>query len=158
MATMRTLIYKRTHKGDPDENGWFGAHDCMGRVRKTDFDAVIGTGGMSSGPRSAGIAGKVNWIGIGAKKRRNNGRAPMVSFEHFVLFYEDGQDLWKLAPKLAARMYKDHAPRIKFNQDLTATEKAEVSRLLQLAVRKPASAARPGEVWSRTKQRCRICC
>jgi hypothetical protein len=30
---MRTLIYKRTHTGDPDANGCFGIYDCMGRVR-----------------------------------------------------------------------------------------------------------------------------
>ena len=39
---MQTLIYKRTHKGDPDKQGRFGIHDCMGRVRSRDFDAVIG--------------------------------------------------------------------------------------------------------------------
>ncbi len=40
---MRTLIYKRTHSGDPDpETGVFGNHDCMGRVKDWQFDAVIG--------------------------------------------------------------------------------------------------------------------
>jgi hypothetical protein len=38
---MRTLIYKRTHTGDPDASGCFGIFDCMGRVRALDFDAVI---------------------------------------------------------------------------------------------------------------------
>ena len=42
---MRTLIYKRTHPGDPDEKGRFGICDCMGRVRAWDFEAVIGVGG-----------------------------------------------------------------------------------------------------------------
>ena len=39
---MRTLIYKRTHPGDPDAKGRFGIYDCMGRVRAWDFEAVIG--------------------------------------------------------------------------------------------------------------------
>lgn len=58
---MRTLIYKRTHHGDPDETGQFGIHDCMGRVRTWDFDAVIGVGGQGPEPRSHGLDGKVNW-------------------------------------------------------------------------------------------------
>jgi len=53
---MRTLIYKRTHTGDPDANGCFGIYDCMGRVRALDFDAVIGIGGIGSEAQWAGIA------------------------------------------------------------------------------------------------------
>jgi hypothetical protein len=35
---MRTLIYKRTHSGDPDpETGIFGNHDCEGEVRDWAF-------------------------------------------------------------------------------------------------------------------------
>jgi len=45
---MRILIYKRTHTGDPDLKGRFGIHDCMGRVRDYDYDAVIGVGGIVS--------------------------------------------------------------------------------------------------------------
>jgi hypothetical protein len=48
---MRTLIYKRTHPGDPDTTGRFGVCDCMGRVRTWDFEAVIGVGGLSHEPR-----------------------------------------------------------------------------------------------------------
>ena len=43
---MRTLIYKRTHLGDPDLFGTFGINDCMGEVRARQFDAVIGVGGI----------------------------------------------------------------------------------------------------------------
>ena len=50
---MRVLIYKRTHTGDPDENGWFGHLGCMGKVRCSDFQAVIGIGGM--GIEKAGV-------------------------------------------------------------------------------------------------------
>jgi len=65
---MRTLIYKRTHPGDPDGKGQFGIHGCMGRVRTWRFEAVIGVGGTGAEPRSHGLDGKVNWIGIGPHK------------------------------------------------------------------------------------------
>ena len=45
---MRTLVYLRTHNGDPDEEDVFGIHDCMGQVRSWRFEAVIGVGGMSA--------------------------------------------------------------------------------------------------------------
>ena len=49
----RTLIYKRTHTGDPDPKaGVFGNNDCMGTVRKRDFDAVIGIGGIGPEPKA----------------------------------------------------------------------------------------------------------
>jgi hypothetical protein len=39
---MRTLIYKRTHSGDPDPKaGVFGCNNCMNTVRGWGFDAVI---------------------------------------------------------------------------------------------------------------------
>src|SRR4051812_45820013 len=50
-APMRTLVYKRTHSGDPDPKmGVFGNHDCMGEVRAWPFDAVIGIGGVGQQP------------------------------------------------------------------------------------------------------------
>jgi hypothetical protein len=45
---MRTLVYKRTHESDPDERGWFGCRDCLGRVRWLPFEAVIGVGGWGA--------------------------------------------------------------------------------------------------------------
>jgi len=39
---MNTLIYKRTHRGDPNESGVFGVWNCMGQIRGWEFDAVIG--------------------------------------------------------------------------------------------------------------------
>ena len=62
------LIYKRTHSGDPDEAGQFGINDCMGQVRRWNFDAVIGVGGVGAKARSLGIDERVNWIGIGPHK------------------------------------------------------------------------------------------
>src|SRR6266487_386945 len=68
VVIMRILVYKRTHNGDPDSNGCFGIDDCMGMVRYRPFDAVIGIGGIGSDAQANGIAGKVNWIGIGPRK------------------------------------------------------------------------------------------
>ena len=89
---MRTLVYKRTHKGDPDRKGCFGIQDCMGRVRSYKFDAVIGVGGIGRMARVEGISGKVNWIGIGSRKGPTGGRGPLVTFDHFVLYEERGRD------------------------------------------------------------------
>ena len=50
---MKVLVYKRTHNGDPDANGCFGAYDCMGTVRDRQYDAVIGVGGI--GPEAQAI-------------------------------------------------------------------------------------------------------
>jgi hypothetical protein len=57
---MKTLVYKRTHNGDPDVEGRFGIHDCMGQVRGYGFEAVIGVGGVGDEPEAWGIAGKLN--------------------------------------------------------------------------------------------------
>jgi hypothetical protein len=61
------LIYKRTHTGDPDSNGIFGIHECMGRVRSYEFDSVIGLGGEGREPVDSKIDKKITYIGIGAK-------------------------------------------------------------------------------------------
>ncbi|WP_157662703.1 hypothetical protein [Sulfuriferula sp. AH1] len=81
---MRILTYKRTHTGDPDNNGSFGINGCMGQVRGYAFEAVIGVGGIGAEPRAYGIDRKINWVGINPKPSRHqvNG-APIISFEHF---------------------------------------------------------------------------
>lgn len=155
---MATLIYKRTHTGDPDHIGWFGIGDCMGRVRNMEFDAVVGIGGMGREARAAAIAGKLNWVGIGATKVPSNGRGPLVHFAHFILFDANGPELWKLAPKLASRFYATHGPRFKIDEDLSNEERVEVARILRRAKGKPASISTPPVVMIKPKQRCRICC
>ncbi len=65
--SMRTLIYKRTHTGDPDAQGRFGIHDCMGSVREWGFQAVVGVGGRGSQAKACGIAYKVN---LGRDRRK----------------------------------------------------------------------------------------
>jgi len=151
----RTLVYKRTHKGDPDRKGRFGIKDCMGRIRKIAFGAVIGVGGIGSEAKAEGIGGKVNWIGIGSRKTPfPEGRGPLVTFDHFVLFEEKGQDFRVIAPTLARRMYSRKAPRFLFD-DFDETEQGEVGRLLKMAKTAQPSTGTPPRSSSR---RCPKCC
>src|SRR5258708_6990903 len=122
---LRTLIYKRTHKDDPDRKGRFGINDCMGRVRSYNFDAVIGIGGIGSQARAEGIGGRVNWIGLGSRKQPSKRRGPLVTFDHFVLFEEKGRNFRVIAPALARRMYSPNAPRFLFNDNFNEAEQRE---------------------------------
>jgi hypothetical protein len=119
---LNTLIYKRTHKGDPDKSGIFGIHDCMGSVRAWGFDAVIGVGVKNPDRGSEGIASKINWIGINpyradASSAEWNGarrpdwsttfRGPLVRFDRFVFRDDEGPYLETLAPSLFCHLFKD---------------------------------------------------
>jgi hypothetical protein len=102
----RTLVYKRTHHGDPNDQGVFGCHDCMGRVRGWSFDAVIGIGGI--GPDvEQDIAGRINWIGVGANElpAPHDYSGPLVVFDHFLNCNSWEEMVRDVAPNLAARMY-----------------------------------------------------
>jgi hypothetical protein len=100
-------MYKRTHVGDPDEQGRFGINDCMGKVRAFRYDAVIGVGGIGYEPRRHGIDRKITWVGIGPRwnYRISGYRAVIVKFEHFILLDRDGPLLHSMAPNLACRLY-----------------------------------------------------
>jgi hypothetical protein len=142
-GSVRTFIYKRTHKRDPDSQGRFGIQDCMGSLRTCDFDAVIGIGGICAWARAEGISRKLNWIGIGPRKQPLSGkRGPLVTFDHFLLFEEDGVDFHTIAPTLARRLYFAKAARFVFSDSFNRTEKAEVNRILRLAKSAPPSEKR----------------
>jgi hypothetical protein len=128
---MRTLIYKRTHPGDPDREGRFGIEDCMGQVRTWAFDAVIGVGGIGAEPRSHGLDGKVNWIGIGPHRRGTARRGPVLTFDRFCLFESKGPSFSGLAPRLAARLYSRNVRVVRDRLD--DEERREVERILALA-------------------------
>jgi len=133
---MNTLIYKRTHRGDPDESGVFGRRDCMGPVRKWKFDAVIGVGGKRPWPGHEEIANRITWIGIDPKKttsRKSTWRGPLVRFERYVLYDEKGPHLNRKAPKLFKYMFKDRQVRAVMSQSLSGTIQEEVARILRLA-------------------------
>ena len=134
---MNTLIYKRTHKGDPDgKSRTFGIHECMGPVRRWNFDSVIGVGGSCPWPCHEGIANRINWIGIEphkTKSRNRKWRGPLVRFERFVLYDDKGPQLKRLAPKLFKYMYEDRHVRLVTSQSLTGKMQEEIKRILRLA-------------------------
>jgi hypothetical protein len=137
---MRTLIYKRTHHGDPDVTGQFGIHDCMGRVRAWDFQAVIGVGGVGPEARSQKLDCKVNWIGIGPHKTAVAGkRGPVVTFDHFVFYGSDGPDFETLAPLLSERIYSRNVRALM--KGLSPGEQQEVAEILVRAKHAPPSSA-----------------
>lgn len=140
---MRILVYKRTHNGDPDYNGCFGAHDCMGSVRALNYDAVIGIGGIGSEAKSWGIAEKVNWIGIGPQKTFVRGkRGPEVRFEHFLDFDKNGPEFAAAAPKLAERIYSRN---VRYLVHLAGEEYNEAHAVVRLAQSAPPSGSQlPG--------------
>ncbi len=150
---MRTLIYKRTHHGDPDAQGRFGIHGCMGRVRTWAFEAVIGVGGKRPWPEWEKLAGKVNWIGIGPHWTGLTDKRgfPVVVFEHFTLFGGDGTGgpkLAKVAPQLASRIYSTNV-RVLMD-DLDEVERAEVDAILARARNAPPSPAGDGTTRERS--------
>ena len=84
---MNTLIYKRTHTGDPNEEGIFGIHNCMGRVRSWSFDSVIGIGGKSPWSCDKDIAYRITWIGINPHQTYTppDYKGPCLEFDFFLL-------------------------------------------------------------------------
>jgi hypothetical protein len=140
---MNTLIYKRTHRGDPNPAGVFGCHDCMGRVRQQEFEAVIGLGGKHPWLGHRDIAFKVTWVGIHPKKSEVRGRrGPLVRFEKFELWNEDGKDVRDVAPKLYRYMFVDQHVRHVMSASLPKAIQGEVAALLELVENAPASRRR----------------
>ncbi len=127
----KTLIYKRTHRGDPDDRGIFGVHDCMGSVRGWRFDSAIGVGGSNPDPGHKDIAGKVTWIGIDPEVVGKTLRGPVLRFNWFRRFDEIGPELKILAPSLFAHMFVDRHVRALLSQNLQDVEKEEVIGILR---------------------------
>lgn len=135
---MRVLIYKRTHCGDPSKAGHFGIHNCMGRVRNWNYNAVVGIGGIGSEAVTNGIDRKLNWVGIGPHKTTVAGKPGVqVTFDHFLYYGAAGPLLRSIAPTLARRIYRDNVRVVlsAFND----TERAEIQKILRLAAASPAS-------------------
>ncbi len=131
---MRTLVYKRTHDGDPDEQGCFGINGCMGRVRGRSYDAVIGVGGIGAEPQREGIAAKLTWVGIGPHK--TEGPEPLVTFDHYLFFGPKGRPIRTLAPTLSEHIY---GRNVRTLMTFTEQEQAEVDRILAMAKDAPPS-------------------
>lgn len=139
---MRVLIYKRTHTGDPDKSGQFGVGLCMRSVRKRDFDAVIGVGGIGQEPILEGIDRRITWIGKGPKQLgiAEDGY-PLIAFEQFYLKDEKGPLLSDEAPALAKRMFAKNGPRV-----VMVESDAEIASILRLARNSPPSPALLGRM------------
>ncbi len=154
---MRTLIYKRTHEGDPHPHtGVFGNKDCMGSLRGWEFDAVIGVGGIKPWLGYEGIARRLTWVGIGARKFLTRKPShPLVMFDHFLYLGKDGQPLEEIAPALASRMYDKNVRQIT-SCSLTPEEQFDVERILALAINSPPS--RRKQSFRRTATKCPRSC
>lgn len=139
----RVLIYKRTHTGDPTHEGVFGINDCLGSIRAREFDAVIGIGGISREPRSYGIDGRLNWVGVGAyrlEKMPLGHRGPLIKFDRFLLLDDKGPKLDHIAPALAQYLFGINRRSV-MSDGLGDRLLEEIGRILKLAergVRDPA--------------------
>ena len=155
---LNTLVYKRTHTGDPDKSGIFGIQDCMGRVRHWRFDAVIGVGGKRPWRRYKDIACKINWIGINPHKRKaedTSFRGPLVGFDCFVLLDETGPDLKKFAPNLFRYIFEDQHVRLVMSRSLPCEMQEEVQNILRWAkTLQPRKPPRVSEKKISTKRKC----
>lgn len=124
----------------------------MGQVRGYDFDAVIGVGGIGNEPRRLGISERVNWIGVGARQRYAKGVThPLITFDHFALYEEQGVKLSKIASSLAERLYSRDAPRFLLVES-SDPEHREIMRVLKLV-----ESARPSAQRSQRCDRLSLC-
>ena len=122
----RTLVYKRTHIGDPDSAGRFRCAGCMGIVRDREYGAVIGVGGRGKKAKELGIAGKVTWVGIGPHKATDSQTGFLiVTFDLFRLYNADGEETPK---NLAKRMF-----RARHAMNFSDAEQAEIDAILAKA-------------------------
>jgi len=136
---MKVLIYKRTHKGDPDENGIFGNQDCMGRIRNWNYDAVIGIGGNVPWKKDVDIKHKINWIGLEPKKNCSpKKRGDEVVFSHFELYEENGINIHERFPKLFEYMYGNRK-RFDMSSNLPEGVFEEVKQILDSIKDRPPS-------------------
>ncbi len=162
---MRTLIYKRTHNGDPhpETGGIFGIHECMRRVRGWPFNAVIGVGGIGREPQQEGIARKLTWVGIDPHEAgMGKDGHPLLKFDHFRYYGEKGPLLKDVAPALAKRIY-DGRVRLIWDSSLPEKERDEVKNILDRAKKELFSGQRkttplPNAEQTSNERRSNSCC
>jgi hypothetical protein len=148
---MTTLIYKRTHPGDPNAQGVFGCHDCMGRVRAWDFDAVIGVGGKRPDSGHEDLARRITWVGINARKTKARGlRGPLVGFARFCLWEEQGPHIRHIAPNLFRYMFVQRHVCAVLSNSLPARMQEEIQDILALAQDHRATLNKRGTAARRT--------
>jgi hypothetical protein len=163
-----TLVYKRTHKGDPNLSGIFGIHDCMGQDRGWAYEAVIGVGGKRPRPKHRDIACKINWVGIGPLRREHDDpvwdaarrpgwnkkfKGPLVQFKFFRLWDEEGPYLRELAPKLFSHMFIERQVRALTSDSLRREMQDEVQGILRWA--KTHQSKKPRAVEQKLATKCK---
>lgn len=133
---MSYLIYRRTHPFDPNRQGVFGCQDCMGNVRNWNYQVVVGVGGFGAEPRSWGMEGRLNWVGINKREGPVHPKrgVPKYTFEYFVLLEHKGPYFAAMCPRLAERLYGTPG-RASFRH-FRAHELAELKKLVTWAKRK----------------------
>lgn len=134
---MNILVYKRTHIGDPNIQGYFGIHNCMGKVRMYDFDAIIGVGGIGREPIQHNISRKITWIGVKPIRIKKKDSYDLISFKHFVLLDEDGPFLETFAPQIARRLFQFKA-RFIF-KSISNIEEKEAMSIIEWSYKRIAS-------------------
>jgi hypothetical protein len=147
------LVYRRTHTGDPNDDGVFGCHDCMKSVRDWEYDAVIGIGGTKPDPGDEAIKERITWIGICPTKidptpEDSENLYPgfefggkLVTFEKFLLLNENGPLVKNKSPDLHKYMFEEgKIPRTAKN--FSEGIYAELKKILKLADQAPPSPAR----------------
>jgi len=163
----KTLVYKRTHRGDPNAEGIFGIHDCMGKVRNWDFNAVIGVGGKSPDAGSKGIAHKINWIGKGAIRYKYTSQSDpseklydIIKFDFFCLYDERGKSLKRKAPNLYEYMFENKHVRAVLSQNLSSEIQGEIAKILNDAEKCgcPKKIVQIDKEQGRIHQLCSGCC
>lgn len=138
---MLTLVYKRTHHGDPNEHGLFGCYGCMGKVRSWEFEAVIGIGGLRPWPEAKEMAKKVNWVGIERHKAGTYGDGcPIWAFNHFHYFGTDAPLVSEVLPLLVRRMY---AVNVRAATTFGPRTQGQIDDYLEQFRKYPSSTARP---------------
>jgi hypothetical protein len=153
---MATLVYKMTHRGDPDSDlGFWGVEDCMGQVRRYGFDAVIGIGGRSWWTNQTNRTGEIVWIGLGPETVDQGKRGPVLRFAHFRYFREGELMLRAIAPNLEKSMHKRRFRLYGFSQ-IQEQEIAQIRKLANKAgpsahVTSQASSSQVGEEGCRRK-------
>jgi hypothetical protein len=135
---MATLVYKMTHKGDPNSDlGIWGVEDCMGQVRGYAFDAVIGVGGRSWWTNQTSRAGEIVWIGLDPQHMPGRGkRGPKLRFAHFRYFQEGELMLSEIAPNLNKAMHNCRFMLHGFGR----LQEQEIEKILDLAMKARPSA------------------
>jgi hypothetical protein len=152
------LVYRRTHKGDPNDGGIFGFNDCMKSVRDWEYDAVIGIGGSKPDRGYEEIKEKITWIGICPNKedrfvtqedkermKMNNPEfedfgGKLVTFDRFLFLDKPVSDE---CPYLYKHMFEEgKIPRQAKNFEKYPEIYSELKAILKLADSAPQSPVR----------------